>query len=69
MDPVVQILEIALEVRLVVLPRQPIHTWCCVRLEFVERLFEQLDADVVEERDELFLLPFPCDFPYALQRL
>ena len=69
MDPVVQIFEIALEVRLVVLPRQPIHTRCCVRLEFVERLFEQLDADVVEERDELFLLPFPCYFPYALQRM
>jgi len=26
-------------------------------------------ADVVEERGEPLLLPFPCDFPYALQRL
>ena len=25
--------------------------------------------NVVEERGELLLLPFPCDFPYALQRL
>src|SRR5262249_11486047 len=41
----------------------------CVRLKFVERLFEQIDTDVVEERDELFLLPFPCCFPYALQRM
>jgi hypothetical protein len=36
---------------------------------FVERLFEQVDADVVEERGEPFLLPFPRDFPYVFQRL
>src|SRR4029077_16278083 len=68
-DPVVQIFEIALEVCLVVLPCQPVHTRCRVRLEFVERVLEKIDADVVEERDELLLLPFPCDFPYALQRM
>src|SRR5262249_24095955 len=38
LDPVVQIFETALYICLVVLPRQPIHTRCCVRLEFVERL-------------------------------
>jgi hypothetical protein len=27
------------------------------------------DADVMEERGELFLLPLPCDLTYALQRL
>jgi hypothetical protein len=40
MDPIVQILEIALEVCLVVLPAQPIHAGCCVLLEFEERIFE-----------------------------
>jgi len=38
-------------------------------VEFVKRLFEQIDADVVEERGEPLLLPFLCDFPYAFQRL
>jgi hypothetical protein len=37
--------------------------------EFKERLFEQIGADMVEERGELLLLPFLCDCPYALQRL
>jgi hypothetical protein len=38
-------------------------------LEFEERLFEQVDADMVEERGEPLLLPFPRHFPYAFQRL
>jgi hypothetical protein len=56
-----QIFEIALKICLVVLPRQPVHTRCRVHLEFVERVLETIDADVVGERDELLLLPFPCD--------
>ena len=64
-----QVLDIAIEVCLVVLPRQPIYTRCGILLEFEERLFEQVDADVVEERGELLLLPFLCDLPYAFQRL
>jgi hypothetical protein len=69
LDPIVQVLELALEVYLVVLPRQPIHARCSVLLEFEERLFEQVDADMVEERGEPLLLPFPRHFPYAFQRL
>jgi hypothetical protein len=65
----VQVLKLALEVCLVVLPRQPIHARRGILLEFVERLFEQVDADVVEERGELLLLPFLRDLPYAVQRL
>src|SRR5262249_62204311 len=61
--------ELALEVCLVVRPCQSVHTRRGVRLELVERLVEQVDADVVEERGEPLLLPFPCDFPYAFQRL
>jgi hypothetical protein len=34
-----------------------------------ERHPECVDADVVEERGELLLLPLPCCLPYALQRL
>src|SRR6266571_3648267 len=40
LDPVVQVLELALEVCFVVRPRQSIHTRRCVLLEFEERLFE-----------------------------
>jgi hypothetical protein len=65
----VQILDIAFEVRLVVRPRQPIHAGCSVLLKLEERLFEQIDADVMKERSELLLLPFLCNFPYAFQRL
>jgi hypothetical protein len=67
--PVVQILDITFEVYLVVLPCQPIHARRSILLQFEERLFEQLGADVVEKRGELLLLRFPCDFPYAVQRL
>src|SRR3974377_1309496 len=64
-----QILEFALEVCLIDTPRQPVHTGCGIRLEFQERHFQLVNADVVEERGELLLLPFFCCFPYALQRL
>ena len=64
----VQILEIALEVCLVLLPRQPVRSGCGILLKLVERLFEQFDTDVMEERGELLLLPFPCDSSYAVQR-
>jgi hypothetical protein len=69
MDPSMQVLKIALEVLLVVPPRQPVHTNGCILFKFVECLVEQIVADVVEERDEPLLLPFLRDFPYALQRL
>src|SRR5205085_11688564 len=69
LDPIVQVPEIALVVCLVVLPRQPIHARRGVFFEFEERLFKQVRADMMEERGEPLLLPFPCDLPYAFQRL
>ena len=54
-----QVLDISLEAYLVVLPRQLIHTRRGILLGLVERLFEQVDVDVVEERGELLLLPLP----------
>ena len=69
MDPIVQILDPALEVCLVVLPRQPVHAGRGVPLEREERQPEQGEAEVVEERGEPFLLPVPCGLPYAVQRL
>jgi len=69
MDTSMQVLEIVLEVLLVVPPRHPVHAGSSILFEFVECLVEQIDADMVEERDEPLLLPFLRDFPYALQRL
>src|SRR6266542_2617162 len=69
LDPIMQDLEPALEVCLVVRPRQSIHTRRGILLEFVECLFEQVHADVVEESSEPLLLLLLCDFPYAVQRL
>ncbi len=64
-----QVLEIALEVLLVVLPCHTVHARCGIGLEFSECLFEQVDVDMVQERGELLPLPLPCCLPYALQRL
>src|SRR4029450_7478327 len=69
MAPGVQVLDLAIEVCLVVLPCQPIHTRCGISLEGEECHPESLDAYMVEERGEPFLLSLPCDLPYAFQRL
>ncbi len=54
-------------VRFVSLPRQPVDARRSVPLQFEEGLFQRIDADVVEERGEPILLPFPCRLPYAIQ--
>src|SRR5215211_931504 len=64
-----QVREIALKVCIVGFPRQSIHAGCGVLLELIKRVLKLFDAEVVEERGEPLLLPCPCDFPYALQRL
>ena len=69
MDPCVQISEVSVKVCLIGPPRQPIHAGSGRAFEREERLPKQSNADVVEERCELLLLPFFCCLPYALQRL
>src|SRR3984893_4784764 len=69
MDPCMQLLESALEVCFVVPIRQPVDPGRSIPLELAECLPEQINTDVVEERGEPFLLPFPCCLPYALQSL
>jgi hypothetical protein len=49
--------EPGLELCLVVPPCQSVHAGCSVSLEREERQPEQVDADMVEERGEPFLLP------------
>jgi hypothetical protein len=69
MDPVVQVLDPAIEVRLVVLPCQSVRSGCSVPPEGKERRPQHRDVDVVEKRDEPFLLPLLRSFPYAVQPL
>jgi hypothetical protein len=69
MDPVVQILDPAIEVRLAILPCQSVRSGCDVPPQAMERRPQHRDVDVVEKRDEPFLLPLLCSFPYAVQPL
>jgi hypothetical protein len=64
-----QISEVSVKVCFVGPPRQPVHAGCGIAFEREERLPEQIDAEVVEERGELLLLPLPCGLPYAVERL
>src|SRR5258707_14540136 len=69
MNASVAVLEISFEVLLVFRPRQSIYSRCSVFPKLEERLIEQIDADVVEERGELLLFPFLWYLPYEEQRL
>jgi hypothetical protein len=64
-----QIREVALKIRLVGVPSQSVNARSRIPLQFAERLSQEIGADVVEQRREPLLLPLPCYFPYALQRL
>src|SRR6266404_958795 len=69
MDPCMQVSEVSLTVCRIGLPRHPVHPGRGVALEHEERLPEQIDAEVVEERGELLLLPLLSCLPYASERL
>ena len=67
MNPRMQVLEPAPEVRFVGLPRQSVDARRGGLLQLEERLFERSDVEGVQERGELLLLPFPCRSPYPVQ--
>jgi hypothetical protein len=69
LDPCVQSLDPAIEVGLIVPPTQPVHPGCRFPPEREERHPEHRDAEMVEERGELLLLPCLGHLPYAVQRL
>jgi hypothetical protein len=62
MDPLVQSLDPAIKVGLVGPPRQTVDARRGVTREHKERSPEHRDAEMVEERGELLLLPLPCGF-------
>jgi Transposase DDE domain len=68
-DSGVPVHELALKVCLIVLPRLAVHAGSRISLEGEKRQPEQIDCNVVEKRGEPLLLPLPCGFPYASQRL
>ena len=61
----VQFLDPAIQVLLVGLPYHAIHAGRGVALHRVKRRSQHGGVDMVQERCEPFLLPLPCDFPYA----
>ena len=69
MDPVMQVQKVDLQTRLVVLPRHAVHPGRGTALERQERIPQQIDRDVVQQRGELVLLPLPCSLPYTVQPL
>jgi len=69
MDSSVEILEVALEAHLIVLPGHPVDSGGGFAFERVECCRERVDVDMVEKRSEPLLLPLPCGLPYAVQRL
>jgi hypothetical protein len=69
MDSRVQVEEVALQPRLVVLPCHAINPGGGTALERQERVPQQVGRDVVQQRGELLLLPLPCSDPYTVQPL
>src|SRR3974377_2433191 len=69
MDPCMQIGEVLLKVCRIGLPCQPVHPGSSTGAEHEERLPDQIDAEVVEERCELLLLPLVSCLPYASECL
>src|SRR5258706_16036902 len=69
LDARVQVMEICLHICRVVLPCHPVYAGGCLPPDGEERIPEQFDVDMVEERCEPFLLPFPCGLTYARQHL
>src|SRR5215471_12467571 len=69
LDPCVLIQEVGLPVRRIGLPCQPVHARGRFPLDGKESVPQQFDVDMVEERSEPLLLPFPCGLSYARQHL
>ena len=62
-------LALGIQAFLVGSPRQPIHSGCGTALERQERIPQQIDCHVVQQRGELALLPLPCSLSNTVQPL
>src|SRR3984957_2514904 len=67
MDSAMQICQLLIQVRLVLLPRHATDSWCSSSLQGVEALPQQIDGDVVEQRGEPRPLIFACCLTHTEQ--
>jgi hypothetical protein len=67
MDSAVQICQLLIQARLVLLPRHAIDSWCSSSLQGVEAVPQQIDGDVVEQRGEPRPLIFACCLTHTKQ--
>src|SRR5215471_10849447 len=67
--PVVQIDNPILQAGFILVPRHAIDSWCRFRLQSVEAVTEQIDAEMVKQSGEAFLFPFTCCFSHTAQSL
>jgi hypothetical protein len=63
MDPVVQVLDPAIEVCLVVLPRHPVRSGCGIPPQGIERRPQHRGIDMVEKPVNRFFFTLLCSFP------
>jgi hypothetical protein len=60
MDSAMQVCQLLIQARLVLLPRYPIHSRCSIPLQGVAAVPQQTDSDMVEQRGEPRPLAFTC---------
>src|ERR687898_260025 len=64
-----QIREVGLEIRLVLVPRDAVDAWCRPALQLMKREPQQVDVHMVQERRQPDLLIPPCGATYAVHCL
>src|SRR5437867_417250 len=69
MNAGMQVPDVGFEVLRIILPRDPVHPRRRIPLEPGIRILEQVDAHMVEQRGEPFLLPCLCYLPYTIEPL
>src|SRR6202171_1755960 len=69
MHPAVQIDEPILQPGFILLPPHAVHSGRSSALKRREAVPEQIEAQMVEQSGEPFLLPFPCCFSHTVQSL
>src|ERR1039457_1438194 len=67
--PVRADLSAVVPVRLRIRPPHPVPSRCSLTFQRVIAVPQQIHGQMVQQRSEPFLLPFPCCFPHAPQTL
>src|ERR1700721_3137320 len=67
LHPVVQVLEIGLQILPVLVPRHPVHPRCRLRVDHPVSRPQPAGGDVVQQRGEPCLLIPSCYLPHTIQ--